>query len=513
MLTKPINFLIIAILSLGLLTTDTAVTAQEKSEAASLKNTPCGSNSFDACADIGNTSDEAFHSLSGWGSNEVGGPILPPSSDPSKRYQKLRGDSSVVLQIPQSNIAYTLYTEVEDGGCDDSWSIYVNGQGPVYTYIAQPGINTGLSHQVSIPANYFSDINTTITFHNIASDNCGLAAVFFVKLERTSSATCQLAGVPVFYQGWPSTPNSLPNKPKWYDNTYGNYPQGDSYHTIGLLGCNTTSNAMIVNYFAQLSGSSLQTDPGSLNDWLRTHEGYNDTSGVKYGKVSEYAWKKGKIKLTLTGIGSPDNNYLDQQLCSGNPAMLKVTTSYGSHFVVAVGKTVVNGKDTYLINDPIWGMTTLQEHYDGVYQAAYYYHGGNSTINRSMLAVSAHSPVHILITDPFGRKTGYDPRTGEVWKEIPGGNYLTESLNGPDGSQIADGKLILLPQPIGGDYLFQVIGYASGSYIINVSQTNVFGDSETKIFTGDAQYGSVDDQSIIFNPGTLLYLPIILSSR
>jgi hypothetical protein len=270
---------------------------------------------------------------------------------------------------------------------------------------------------------------------------------------------------------------------------------------------------MIINYYAQQSGLPQRTDPGLLNSWLRTNSGYSAEHGVIYGKVSEYAWKQGGIKLTLTGIGSPDNQRLDAHLCSGHPAMLRVTTSYGSHFVVAVGKTVMNGTNTYLLHDPIWGQTTLLERYGGIYQAAYYYQGGNSLVNRSMLEVSAHSPVQLLVTDPLGRKTGYDPRSGEIWKEIPNADYLTENINEPDGKRLADSKLLLIPQPIPGSYLVQIIGYSAGPYTVDVIQTDVLGNTKTESFAGSTQTGSVDNGEVNFSPGVVVYLPLMMQAK
>jgi hypothetical protein len=513
MLIKFCPRLISVLMLIVLFIPDSEIPSLPEGEAASTQNGPCVISGYDACADIGNPADEAFHYLTGWGANERGGPVIPPSGDPSKRYQPLRGESSVKLEVSQLNIPYTLYTEVEDGGCDDSWAIYINGQGPIYTYYARPLIDTGLAHQVVIPASYFQDTTITITFRNLASDNCGLAAVFYVKLQSASVTHCQLNGVSVFYQGWPSTPDVLPNRPEWYNHVYGNYPDGDTYNIVGRWGCNTTSNAMIINYYAQQSGLPHWTDPGLLNSWLRTNSGYNAEHGVIYGKVAEYAWKQGEIKLTLTGIGSPDSQRLDAHLCSGHPAMLRVTTSYGSHFVVAVGKTTINGTDTYLLHDPIWGQTTLLEQYGGIYQAAYYYQGGNSVVNRSMLEVSAHSPVHLLVTDPLGRKTGYDPRSGEIWKEVPNADYLTESINEPDGNSLAGSKLLLIYQPIAGSYSVQIIGYSSGSFTVDVIQTDVLGNTKAESFTGSAQTDSVDNREVNFSPGGVVYLPLIMQAR
>ncbi len=400
---------------------------------------PCGGDGFDSCADLGNVNDEGFHNLQGWNINEVGGPVISTSGDISKRFQLLRANNSITLKVPYSGRTYMLYAEVEDGGCDDSWQLYVNGIGPLYTYFATSSFNTQFAHQILVPASYINDTDVEITFRNIAQDNCGLAAVYFVRLSEFDDSTeCQLENVPVFYQGRPSTPASLPNEPVWFDDPYGNYFEGDLYNTVGRWGCNTTCNAMITNYFASTLNSNFQTDPGVLNSWLRNNEGYNESHYVIYPKVESYA-SNNNIPLKLTDILSPNNERLDQHLCSGKPAMLKVLTQYGSHFVVATGKKKTSSGSTYVINDPIWGDTTLQDHYDNSYQTMYLY---DLSSNRSSFEVTAHSPVHLLVTDPIGRKTGYDPVQGIVWNEIPDSSYLIESIADPEGNDFKSGKVL-----------------------------------------------------------------------
>jgi hypothetical protein len=147
---------------------------------------PCSEDSFDACADVGYPLDEIYHQMSGWGENEIGGPVVPPSNDPSKRYQPLRGQASLVIKVPKAGVPYILHTEVEDGGqtgCDDSWAIYVNDQGPLFTYMAAAPSEAGLAHQIAILADVVVDDEITITYHNLSGDDCGLAAVFNVRLE------------------------------------------------------------------------------------------------------------------------------------------------------------------------------------------------------------------------------------------------------------------------------------------------------------------------------------------
>ena len=38
-------------------------------------------------------------------------------------------------------------------------------------------------------------------------------------------------------------------------------------------------------------------------------------------------------------------------------------------------------------------------------------------------SVTIHSPANILLVDELGRRTGFDPLTGGVLNEIPGGAY------------------------------------------------------------------------------------------
>lgn len=81
------------------------------------------------------------------------------------------------------------------------------------------------------------------------------------------------------------------------------------------------------------------------------------------------------------------------------------------------------------------------------------------TISGSSLRIAAHSPVNILVTDPFGRRVGYDNGSGETVNEIPGANY-----SGPG----IEPQEIYIPEPLHGDYLVQTFGTGSGLYEIRL---------------------------------------------
>ena len=87
----------------------------------------------------------------------------------------------------------------------------------------------------------------------------------------------------------------------------------------------------------------------------------------------------------------------------------------------------------------------------------------------SRLIFRAHSPVEMVITDPEGRRLGFDPRTQTSYTEIPAAFY------GEDGTIAAGDGQILIPgekaaalnAPIDGEYIIQAIGTDTGSYYVD----------------------------------------------
>jgi hypothetical protein len=79
--------------------------------------------------------------------------------------------------------------------------------------------------------------------------------------------------------------------------------------------------------------------------------GYDMDSNVNPIAVASYAVKNG-VSLHYQGsVPRRDDFVVDNYLCTGNPVLLKVSHGNG-HFVLATGQAMVNGNDTFLINDP-----------------------------------------------------------------------------------------------------------------------------------------------------------------
>jgi hypothetical protein len=75
-----------------------------------------------------------------------------------------------------------------------------------------------------------------------------------------------------------------------------------------------------------------------------------------------------------------------------------------------------------------------------------------------ILAITALSPVELTITDPLGRRLGYDPATGNDVSEIPDAMYYRDTLT--------THKYLIITNPEVGDYTLTVTGTGSGDYTL-----------------------------------------------
>ncbi|MBN1361525.1 MAG: hypothetical protein JW993_13085 [Sedimentisphaerales bacterium] len=131
----------------------------------------------DDYADLGNPLDEIGHNLIGC--DAVGSWGTSPSGDTTARCQRLGADNMLEVCVAQTGIDYLLTAEVVDGTCDDSFQIYVNGSGPLYSYVSNQ--NDGITietHQVVMPSSYITGLRVQINFKNMSNDiSCGSATM------------------------------------------------------------------------------------------------------------------------------------------------------------------------------------------------------------------------------------------------------------------------------------------------------------------------------------------------
>lgn len=260
--------------------------------------------------------------------------------------------------------------------------------------------------------------------------------------------------------------------------------EGEIKLSISRLGCALTSAAMTLAYHG------VNVDPSTLNDWLIKNQGYSN-GNIDFFKVAEYARTVGNTNIQFIGrVDGANDNTLSQLTCKYGPQVIPVWGSGyppGSnreglprgHFVLATGQNA--DRTTWLITDPAGGRKrTLEGNYGNVSGGYRQFRGPEYEVTDDLngLVFFLHSPAEMLITDPSGRRTGFDPITGMTYKEIPGASYdstriddLTDEL-----STLADAsKEFLMVRPIDGEYTIKVTGTGTGTYDLDLRAYNRHG--------------------------------------
>ncbi len=198
-------------------------------------------------------------------------------------------------------------------------------------------------------SSYIIDSTITVPEHVIllidpsVSLNYEQSAILLVEGELKGEDATISIDVTEFSQrdgDWGSEPYDHMNPDLIYSS--GNY---EAKGTIGNWGCALTCCAMVLNYF------SIDTNPLKLNTWLIENDGYSKEEEY----IGNLDWEKVKIahgaNLKLEGPLGKDDSKLNELLSKGQPVILHVT-GVTDHYVVATGKTKVDGVDIWYINDP-----------------------------------------------------------------------------------------------------------------------------------------------------------------
>ncbi len=114
---------------------------------------------------------------------------------------------------------------------------------------------------------------------------------------------------------------------------------GPTPNTMGAEGCAVSSAAMV------LASYGIDTDPGRLNAFLKTNEGYTPQGWIYWEKAAELAPER--VRHVYEDL--PTYQLIDRNLARGNPVIVRLRYPSGiTHFVVLAGK---QGYD-YLTRDP-----------------------------------------------------------------------------------------------------------------------------------------------------------------
>lgn len=301
--------------------------------------------------------------------------------------------------------------------------------------------------------------------------------------------------VPWFYQ----------SQSPWGSQDYAN----QAPNKMSGLGCLVTSLAMLFKHYGiDLAPDGSPMDPGSVNQGLNmtplfaelgpqysSYNGYTPTGAVQANGAVAFARnayfmkcisKSGNVDTCLDdsksrvsfkhssdAFNESSRRLINKELCSGNPVILKVPSISSpndpakAHFLLATGMTVdENGNAMYLTNNPATPFGQDEKKYaNGEYIKGYRLY--RPTYDPSMVFFHLSGNVGMVITDPQGRRSGYNPNTSEEFFEIPGGTYFdAESISDPVVPSIFTPAEVRFEglEPLSGKYQVQVFAKGNTSY-------------------------------------------------
>lgn len=248
--------------------------------------------------------------------------------------------------------------------------------------------------------------------------------------------------------------------------------EGEVRKTIAQKGCLLTAAAMALSYF------QVETRPDSLNAWLNRNAGYEGPGVLRYWRIANRAVESG-VQFTAGTVPVNTIGGLRELICRYGPQVVKVNTrpDGSTHFVLATG-IAPDGNDVR-IDDPgsRLDVPLLRARYGGFESVRQLRRTtGTSDTLGTGLVVTVFSPAHLLLTDPLGRRVGFDPSAGRLFAEVPGSSYdstaglsnvLDDGTFGPDDAE--QPKQIELTEAVTGVYTVDVEGTGTGTYELATS--------------------------------------------
>ena len=273
--------------------------------------------------------------------------------------------------------------------------------------------------------------------------------------------------------------------------------------TIGSHGCYLTCMTMAMNYYAKIMQLERIT-PDILNEVARENGGFDGANfnGYLVEELSSRIFGRVILQDELGGLLTKEG--VRKELRAGNFVLLGVRNNDLEHYVLAIG---IDGEDI-IINDPLEqrGRGLLSKNYGGNYVNTRVFKMVTSTPSTGVEA-GLHSPGELLVTDSQGRRTGFDPRTGQHYNEIPNSSYWEDQLVDLEPVKIF-GVNNFAPE----EYTIEVIGTGTGPYTLHVGASGTRGSNE-KVVTGEISAGDVHTVDLTYDPNQGIvyktYLPLV----
>jgi hypothetical protein len=257
-------------------------------------------------------------------------------------------------------------------------------------------------------------------------------------------------------------------------------------------GCTLSDLAMALTY------AGVPQDPGTLNQLLMNTA--NQQQNLQSGLNPGFVGNGDLLPETVTAIaaknaGRPTVLFRDLGFSPVDPArslatiletqhvpvLVTVAGSHGAHYVLVTGYDGQDqdyGASNFTILDPGHKDRTVLSAYSS-FTIRGYIKDPVADLSSFLAAVDADGDgANLLVTDAQGRRTGYDPATGQILTEIPGSSYNADEFElDPDGTPSGTTlHSVYIFQPATGEYTIQVLPSGSGSAQLRLEGTSTSGD-------------------------------------
>jgi hypothetical protein len=295
--------------------------------------------------------------------------------------------------------------------------------------------------------------------------------------------------------------------------TWANTPVNPTYtpscQTMAQIGCAITAVADVMASYGITLPDGTKIDPGNLNQFLGQH-GALEGCYIVWGEVSTLLGNTTETTVPYWQPFQTRLNEINTALANGDLPIISVQNSFGgTHYIVLYQRIPgTNGApDDYLILDPFhyandFSHQLLSQTYGPIANFSatmdvIHYVNGNKP--GTIFALAGHSPIELLITDPNGFQTGFNPKTSSYLNNIPGTFYEKEAGIHDDNTVPAqpDRAYFQANFPTNGTYNIQVIGVGTGPYTLNfIRALTGNGDANIQSVQGNVTPGSVDTYQV-----------------
>jgi hypothetical protein len=308
---------------------------------------------------------------------------------------------------------------------------------------------------------------------------------------------------------------------------WGPLPFGPSSNTGGTFnrdGCVMTASTMSLNYILErdYNTNGLNYTPKTLHDIL-LNGGLDSNGALTRTAINSVRYQTARGDTPFEWVNNTQPNTsagLSNALANGYPVHVRVLKNPDNgryeHEVLVTGKEGTRFK----IIDPGHPYNNLHFYLDeygsnfqirGYVKSKYATNFGGLTQSVSVnssesasLSVSSDENMHLMLIDPLGRRTGFDPATQQEVNEIP--NSLYENVLNLDPftldpmNSARPVRSISVTNPLRGIYQVISYGLATGVFNMDVKIIPRIGQLQSSLISVNIEVGATVNSSFDFIP-------------